>query len=81
MKSQKLQINMDVFILKIILIAIMFLTSTFFGLLPIKLLQYLRKRAAGIMQHKWPSLVLCLLSCFTGGVFLGTCFLHLMPDV
>uniref|UniRef100_A0A915JHG4 Uncharacterized protein n=1 Tax=Romanomermis culicivorax TaxID=13658 RepID=A0A915JHG4_ROMCU len=33
------------------------------------------------MQHKWPSLVLCLLSCFTGGVFLGTCFLHLMPDV
>lgn len=31
--------------------------------------------------RRWPGLVLCLLSCFTGGVFMGTCFLHLLPEV
>lgn len=27
------------------------------------------------------SLFLCLLTCFSGGVFLATCFLHLLPEL
>jgi len=76
---------MDQLVLKLILIALMFLLSVVCGLLPLKLLQFLRKRAASTSEleeeKRWPSLLLCLVTCFSGGVFLATCFLHLLPEV
>ncbi|VDL76404.1 unnamed protein product [Nippostrongylus brasiliensis] len=54
------------------------------GLAPLKVLRYLRQsaaRASSSRQHKHVSLVLCLLTCFSGGVFLATCFLHLFPEL
>jgi hypothetical protein len=49
----------------------------------VQVLRVLRQRAAGeaLHDHKWPSLVLSLMTCFSGGVFLASCFLHLLPDV
>ncbi|EPB67159.1 metal cation transporter, ZIP family [Ancylostoma ceylanicum] len=54
------------------------------GLAPMKVLRYLRRSAAlasSSRQHRHVSLVLCLLTCFSGGVFLATCFLHLFPEL
>ncbi|CDW54777.1 ZIP Zinc transporter family protein [Trichuris trichiura] len=76
---------MDPLVLKVILTILLFFFCFGFGLLPVKvgLLKILRQRAAA--QHtssrSWPSLVLCFLSCFAGGIFLATCFLHLLPEV
>ncbi|MBP9601916.1 MAG: ZIP family metal transporter [Lutibacter sp.] len=49
-----------------------------------QVLKYLRRhaaRASTSKQHRHISLVLCLLTCFSGGVFLATCFLHLSPEL
>ncbi|KHJ83853.1 hypothetical protein OESDEN_16442 [Oesophagostomum dentatum] len=54
------------------------------GLAPLKVLRYLRYSAAhasSSKQHRNVSLILCLLTCFSGGVFLATCFLHLFPEL
>ncbi|KAK6730937.1 hypothetical protein RB195_007420 [Necator americanus] len=54
------------------------------GLAPLKVLRYLRRSAAqasSSKQHRHVSLILCLLTCFSGGVFLATCFLHLFPEL
>uniref|UniRef100_A0A1I7WVJ6 Vomeronasal type-2 receptor 26 n=1 Tax=Heterorhabditis bacteriophora TaxID=37862 RepID=A0A1I7WVJ6_HETBA len=62
----------------------MILCTLVAGLLPLKLLRYLRHSAAhasSSKQHKHVSLILCLLTCFSGGVFLATCFLHLFPEL
>ncbi|CAI4226527.1 unnamed protein product [Auanema sp. JU1783] len=75
---------MDLIVLKLILIAVMILGTLFVGLLPMRVLRYLRHSAANAsssQQHKHVSLVLCLLTCFSGGVFLATCFLHLFPEL
>lgn len=54
---------------------------------PVILFQVLKKlrqnaaRASTSQKHKNISLILCLLTCFSGGVFLGTCFLHLLPEL
>ncbi|KFD55161.1 hypothetical protein M513_04079 [Trichuris suis] len=76
-------LSMDPLVLKVILTILLFFFCFGFGLLPVKLLKLLRQRAAA--QHtssrSWPSLVLCFLSCFAGGIFLATCFLHLLPEV
>ncbi|KAI6242364.1 hypothetical protein M3Y99_00230800 [Aphelenchoides fujianensis] len=75
---------MGVAALKLGLLLAMVLLTVFAGLLPIWLLKLLRKKAAtaqSARQKKYASLVLCLLTCFSGGVFLATCFLHLFPEL
>ncbi|CAD5207732.1 unnamed protein product [Bursaphelenchus xylophilus] len=58
---------------------VMFLTTFIAGLVPLKLLRYMAKQGAHAQRrHSW---VLTLLSCFAGGVFLGTCFLDIFPHV
>lgn len=50
----------------------------------LQILKYLRKRAHSTENSKKRgrvSLLLCLLTCFSGGVFLATCFLHLFPEL
>ncbi|CAJ0594387.1 unnamed protein product [Cylicocyclus nassatus] len=64
--------------LQIILAIVMFLTTAIAGFLPIKLLSYLDKKQRDNKKHgTW----LSLLSCFSGGVFLGTCFLDIIPHI
>uniref|UniRef100_A0A914W107 Uncharacterized protein n=1 Tax=Plectus sambesii TaxID=2011161 RepID=A0A914W107_9BILA len=52
-----------------------------FGLLPLKVLRILatREHDTSKKPSRWPSLIMTLLSCFAGGVFMGVCFLDLLP--
>ncbi|CCD71891.1 Zinc transporter ZIP3 [Caenorhabditis elegans] len=71
-------------ILKLVLMFVMFSLTVIVGLSPLKVLHKLRHEAATAQsssKHKHVSLVLCLLTCFSGGVFLATCFLHLFPEL
>uniref|UniRef100_A0A0N5BW52 Zinc transporter ZIP3 n=1 Tax=Strongyloides papillosus TaxID=174720 RepID=A0A0N5BW52_STREA len=71
---------------RIIFLTIMVVMTFSIGILPVKILKFLRKRAAenrGRQQgsSRFSSLSLCMLTCFSGGVFLATCFLHLLPEL
>uniref|UniRef100_A0A9J2PIW6 Uncharacterized protein n=1 Tax=Ascaris lumbricoides TaxID=6252 RepID=A0A9J2PIW6_ASCLU len=69
---------------KFILLGLMVAITFLCGMLPLKLLKFLRKSAASAAtssKQRNVSLVLCLLTCFSGGVFLATCFLHLFPEL
>ncbi|CAD5205787.1 unnamed protein product [Bursaphelenchus okinawaensis] len=58
---------------------VMFITTLTAGLVPLKLLRYMAKQGQHAQRrHSW---ILTLLSCFAGGVFLGTCFLDIFPHV
>uniref|UniRef100_A0A914W5S2 Zinc transporter ZIP1 n=1 Tax=Plectus sambesii TaxID=2011161 RepID=A0A914W5S2_9BILA len=75
---------MSPLMLKIILMLVMVVITLVAGLVPVRVLKLLRKNAALAStdsQHRSASLTLCLLTCFSGGVFLATCFLDLLPDV
>ena len=39
------------------------------------------KRAKEAAEKSWKAVVLSVLNCFAGGVFLGVTFLHLLPDI
>ena len=70
--------------LKLILVGIMFFVTLLTGLAPIRLLKFLRRKAAlaeTSRKQRFVSLFLCMLTCFSGGVFLATCFLHLLPEL
>ncbi|KHN81602.1 Zinc transporter ZIP3 [Toxocara canis] len=69
---------MDVFELKIILLIAMALIALCFGLLPIKISEFVEKKQKS-GDNGFASLALSLLSCLSGGVFLGVCLLDLMP--
>uniref|UniRef100_A0AC35TVQ4 Glyco_hydro_19_cat domain-containing protein n=1 Tax=Rhabditophanes sp. KR3021 TaxID=114890 RepID=A0AC35TVQ4_9BILA len=72
--------------LKYILIAIMLITCMFFGLIPIKIIKSLLQHdgiACSGHKHrtsKIPALIISLLTCFSGGIFLAILFLDLYPD-
>ncbi|CAO4360560.1 unnamed protein product [Caenorhabditis nigoni] len=75
---------MSEFVLKLGLMLAMFVLTFIVGMSPLKVLHKLRHEAATAQsssKHKHVSLVLCLLTCFSGGVFLATCFLHLFPEL
>jgi zinc transporter 1/2/3 len=70
--------------LKLFLLGVMIVATLIAGLFPVRILKILRKRAATAASPKkqrYVSLTLCLLTCFSGGVFLATCFLHLLPEL
>ncbi|CAP37688.1 Protein CBG20732 [Caenorhabditis briggsae] len=69
---------MSLELLKWIMLGVMALMTIFFGLLPIKLIDFLNNTQSSI--HKHSSLILSLFSCFAGGVFLSVCFLDMLPD-
>ncbi|KAK5969694.1 hypothetical protein GCK32_003762, partial [Trichostrongylus colubriformis] len=55
--------------LQVTLAVVMFLTTAIAGFIPLKLLRFLDKRQGDNKTHgRW----LSLLSCFSGGVFMGT---------
>ncbi|KAK6730891.1 hypothetical protein RB195_007391 [Necator americanus] len=64
--------------LQVTLAIVMFLTTAVAGFIPLKLLRILDKKHGDNKKHgKW----LSLLSCFSGGVFMGTCFLDIIPHI
>ncbi|TKR76533.1 hypothetical protein L596_017657 [Steinernema carpocapsae] len=71
---------------KIILLVAMFLVTLVFGLIPIKVYRLLtdQRRTKLIPKTSYkswlPSLIISLLTCFAGGVFLSIVFLDLLPD-
>uniref|UniRef100_A0AC34QFP8 PIN-like protein n=1 Tax=Panagrolaimus sp. JU765 TaxID=591449 RepID=A0AC34QFP8_9BILA len=68
---------MELLWLKIILLVVMGLVALVCGLIPIKLYDFLKKKAKW-EQHS--SLVISLLSCFAGGVIVGVCLLDMLPE-
>ncbi|KAK0394092.1 hypothetical protein QR680_000561 [Steinernema hermaphroditum] len=68
---------MNPVVLQICLAIAMFLTTTVAGLLPFKVLRVISKKEKDNKAKN----ILTLLSCFAGGVFLGTCFLDIIPHV
>ncbi|KAK0414958.1 hypothetical protein QR680_011694 [Steinernema hermaphroditum] len=77
---------MDGTTIKILLLVAMFILTFVFALLPIKVYKVLAdpRRASLIPKSSYrswlPSLVISLLTCFAGGVFIGVVFLDLLPD-
>nr|CDJ91464.1 Zinc iron permease domain containing protein [Haemonchus contortus] len=64
--------------LQVALAVVMFLTTAIAGFIPIKLLRFLNKTQGDNKKRgRW----LSLLSCFSGGVFMGTCFLDIIPHI
>ncbi|CAJ0604933.1 unnamed protein product [Cylicocyclus nassatus] len=68
---------MDVTLLKAILLAVISLVTLGFGLLPLKVMAILSHKQGKYAETA--ALATSLLSCFSGGVFLGVCFLDLLP--
>ncbi|KAL6731295.1 hypothetical protein Aduo_002173 [Ancylostoma duodenale] len=69
---------MSAAMLQVTLAIVMFLTTAIAGFIPLKLLRFLNKKHGANKKHgKW----LSLLSCFSGGVFMGTCFLDIIPHI
>ncbi|KAK6188496.1 hypothetical protein SNE40_004659 [Patella caerulea] len=72
------EIDMEVVVAKIISLLLITTFSVLAGLSPLRLMKNVPKV---LNQHKETvEYVLCGLRCFSGGLFLATCFLHLVPD-
>ncbi|XP_062575713.1 zinc transporter ZIP2-like [Saccostrea cucullata] len=72
------EVDMDVVVAKIISLIISTGVSVLFGLTPCKLYQHFAKEITRI--RKAVDYSISSMKCFSGGVFLGTCFLHLIPE-
>ncbi|RUS70959.1 hypothetical protein EGW08_021277 [Elysia chlorotica] len=76
---QEQQAMMDVVITKIVSMLILALLSVLCGLLPLRMLIHspniFSRGGRGSLEY-----FLCGLRLFSGGIYLATCFLHLMPD-
>lgn len=71
---------MDRITLQLLLALAMLIATVFAGLTPLKLLKVITKKQddGNGRRAAW---VLTLLSCFAGGVFMGTCFLDIFPHI
>lgn len=77
-EGQKCSVAMDVVAAKIIALVTLTALTMIAGLLPMKLMKYI-----GQTLIKMDSTIQYILNgsrCFSGGVFLATCFLHLIPE-
>ena len=81
---------MDVWVSKVICLVLILLLTIIFGLLPIRVVAWLRRceeedrvygRQVESGRGSRARNVLGYMNCFSGGVFLGACFLHLLPEV
>lgn len=76
--GQQCPVAMDVVAAKIIALVILTALTMMAGLLPVKLVKFVGKsliKMDGTIQY-----LLNGSRCFSGGVFLATCFLHLIPE-
>ena len=76
--------------LKVLCLVLILLLTFFFALLPVFLASRIRRRevegrerriAAVAETRSGARTILSYLNCFSGGIFFGTCFIHLFPEV
>lgn len=80
---------MNIFWTKIIVAILFFILRLTFGLLPIKLYEFLKiwqrnengEHYINKERQQHAECILTLVHSFSGGVLLATCFLHMMPEV
>jgi len=72
---------MEVWLSKVITLALTFIMTLTFGLLPIKLISIIRPSNSRNCNKQRAEKILSYLNCFSGGVFLAVTLLHLLPDV
>ncbi|EFO19990.1 ZIP Zinc transporter [Loa loa] len=71
---------MSILVVKIVMLATMGAFALLFGLLPIKIYKYVElQRVTKFSEEKLATRLLSILSCLSGGVFLGVCLLDLLP--
>ena len=71
---------MELWLSKFWTVIILFCLTLCFGLLPVALIRRLRD-SHNTTNGSRTNYIISLLNCIAGGVFLGTTFLHLLPDV
>lgn len=71
---------MKIEIVKGIILVSLFFVTLLFSMLPLIAIEKIRNIANPARRHSYEHII-SILSCFGGGVFLGTCFLDLFPDV
>lgn len=71
-------VDMDVVVAKILSLIILTICTVLFGLFPCRLMQYFAKVI--MSKKKMFDYIISTMKCFSGGIFLGTCFLHLIPE-
>ena len=64
--------------IKLSALLVIFVTALLFGLIPFKLFGYLSTNQA---ERAWAQTIIAALNCGAGGIFLGTTFLDLLPEV
>ncbi|KAK6018395.1 hypothetical protein OSTOST_16023, partial [Ostertagia ostertagi] len=69
---------MNITALKGVLLGVMAITTILFGIIPLKVMEMLAGKSGKVERRA--SVIISLLSCFAGGVFLAVCFLDMMPD-
>ena len=72
------EVDMDVVVAKIMTLLIITCLTVLFGLVPCRMMQYCGKSL--LKRKRTYDYIVCGANCFAGGVFLGTCFLHLIPE-
>ncbi|KRY46301.1 Zinc transporter ZIP1 [Trichinella britovi] len=72
-------INMELWALKALILLLMAVVTMLFGSLPLMTVTFADKRRSS-WNFKWRPPTICAITCASGGVFFGTCFLHLMPE-
>ena len=79
LKTLRIGSMISLLVTQILLLLALFAIPIVFGLLPWKCTSLLRHAES---QHEsMTSRILSYMNCFSGGVFLGTTFLHLLPEV
>ncbi|VIO97181.1 Uncharacterized protein BM_BM13622 [Brugia malayi] len=69
---------MDEFTMQIICAIAMFLTTAIAGFAPFKLMTMISSN--GVMSRR-ASIIMSIMSCYAGGIFLATCFLDTLPHL
>lgn len=85
----KVHHTMNIFWTKIVVAVLFFVLRLTFGLLPIKLYEYLHiwqadeegQHQINEERQKLADLIITLVHSFGGGVLFATCFLHMIPEV
>ena len=71
-------VDMDVVVAKVITILVITCLTVLCGLVPCRMMQYCGKSL--LKRKQTYDYIVSGAKCFAGGVFLGTCFLHLIPE-
>ncbi|CAG9538571.1 unnamed protein product [Cercopithifilaria johnstoni] len=69
---------MDKFTMQIVFAIAMFITTTVAGLAPFKLITMIASE--GVMNRR-ASVIMSIMSCYAGGIFLATCFMDTLPHL